>query len=1165
MNFVELINDLEGTLTSSNYVEHLWCKIREVIPTISISLEDEEVYRNHLPLDLTKFLKKSVFKLRDMKNVSQPEVWNDLDPKYISTLVYFVLEQEDVTMQNALYVANIFVLLNVIPMTQKQHFYKVTYLKILEMLGEFNRSQDLTCNSIIFLMDDFKTMLMNTCIPEETVIATIAVLHSYTYCCNETFKTFDVDISFENLGYLAFVSLKVLAEQLQQQKNNDRKLFPILLCLMSCLKSSSVRDRSRSVKTAHLNNVQQFLKETFELFQSRTFSLITDALKTISLSREYDNFDDIAKVLQQLPSDVNQVFQTFFVETLLCNKDEFKLNLLNLVIPILRHPPEYETISKRVVKAEVLLYNVIMLFADKNEATRENALKVVAEFSEDSLGRRVLRKLMASDNYGDVNKDSIQDVLYNHIDQNWNKKNVNVYYIQLICNLFIIRRDLVTIKGLNRLRNICLNGSPYDLKPCIIYFKRLLEYHSCDNNVVLYILSIFVKQMFHSMATSTLFAKELHAQIFSNITVSDHSFVWNIVNYLVSHNFDVLSIFERFHSLQLLSQNTIRILMEYKIHEGQSRTPALKLLCVMLNFIPYDNCHLLEEILEDWLISGTRPMQQRRPHKRNGNHLNISPTDLCFVLCALTKIMQTKRRCDCTQSELDNYRQMHYLTSQAFFEQVFPIVCVNYAITLLAVYSDLINEDVAWDRLGCTQFEETLVTKLNEVYGCSLQHHTYLLRDVAYLGDLIILRKVKLSDNAFSVLRKIATAAEHTKEFTDYLKTHSEIWNTCLLLYIKACFINTQLSEVCVQNLEYILSTKLIEEYSKLQLVYALYDICSTHFQYYDPLVPFLFECLNDTNAYIRFICSKIIMRLINEEQLRLMDGNYFIFMSLLADAKDIVSQNVETFIKESYIKKNYQTVAGQYVACLVHYNFCYTHPVVSLSKNDCNILKSKNYSSSDRHEIYYCLYQYLPDNTKLNVLNVISTEILGRILNESLPHSPETMRILEDALSTILYMVPKSSIPTIGEGTSFYDDEVKYIHNHLMIPLPKSQEYRHKEKNSTLKSLCKLLLQIFYSKLKEDPKVCQNILFTISVLRNTFELNIRHIISEDTELKDLFESLKKFYQKHRQQFQYLALSIGPKNWLKSFGKEDVVFYWQNMPDFTYIPPCKILRGGNLQ
>lgn len=521
--------------------------------------------------------------------------------------------------------------------------------------------------------------------------------------------------------------------------------------------------------------------------------------------------------------------------------------------------------------------------------------------------------------------------------------------------------------------------------------------------------------------------------------------------------------------------------------------------------------------------------------------------------------MQRKRPCDCSQTDLDNYRQIQYLICQAFFDQVFPIICVNYVIALISIYSDLINEDVSWDTSACRQFEEVLTSKLNEVYNCNLEHHMYLLRDVVYIGELIILRKIKLSENVFNLLTKVATASEQTDQLADYLKTHSEIWNICLLLYIKASFINTQLSEMCTQNIEYILSKKLVDDYSKLQLMYALYDICSIHFQYYDPLIPFLFDCLNDKNAYIRFISSKIIMKLINEEQLRLVDGQYFIFMGMLADENDIVSQNVEIFIKELYVKKNYQTIAGRYVASLVHYNFCYVHPAIALPESDRNILKSKQYSLHDRHAIYHCLYQYLPDTIKLNVLHHICNEILVRILNGTLPHSPEVFAMLEDALNTILYFSPKGVIPNISEGASYYDHEVIYIHNSLLIPQPKCPENKNiEEKNAVLKPLCKLLLQLLYSKVNQDPKVCQNILYTITVLRTEFELNIRCILNEDIELKDLFDSLKKFYQRHRHQFQYSALSVGPKHWFKSVGNENVEFYWQDMSDFTFIPPYKI-------
>ncbi|KAK4886494.1 hypothetical protein RN001_002765 [Aquatica leii] len=1140
MNFVELINDLYSNLTSSHYLDSLWSKIREESTSIAATLEDYEIYRNHLPLDLKKYLKQCNTKLRDMKDVSDNEAWQILNERYISTFVYFILEEEDTSMDNALYAANIFILLNTMTIPEKQMFYKVTYLKILEILNDFNNSGEIGSNIIMFLMDDFKTMLSKINLPHETITSTVAVLHTFTYSCNEEFQQINTEISFESLGYIAFVSLKILAEKLIHQK---KYLYPIILCLMSSLKSAPIGNLHANAKKNHQKNAILFIKSNCSIFHSRNSCLITDALKTVCLSSEYDDNQGIAELIQQLPSEINQDFFHFFVEMMVCSRDDFKRNCLDLVVPLLRHSPEYETISKRITKAEIILTNVVMLFADKSEDIKTRALKIVAEYSEDTLGRRVLRKMMGPDNFADINKDSVQDILYRAIDPNWGKKKLNTSYIQFICNLFIIRKDLLTIKALNRLRNICLKGSPFDLKPCIINLKRLLEYHSSEHDVTMYVLSIFTKQMFHSMSTSAIFAKELGDLIFSNITVNEgENFIWNIINHLISHNFMVYSIFEKFHSLQLLQERNIRLLMEYKIQESACRTPALKLLCIMLNFVQYTKSHLLEEILEDWII---------------GNRINLSPTDLSLVIYALTKVMEKKNRSDCNHLELQNYRQMQHLVCRTFFEQAFPAVSVNYVIVLLSTYAGLIEEDVYWDSSACVSFEEELRTKLNEVCNTVLENHIYLLRDVVYVGELMVMKKTLLNPATFNLLKRIATASEHTTNFSDYLKNHEEVWSLCLMLYIKACFINRDLVENCVENLLFILSNKSLTEYSKLQILYALYDICSMHFEYYDPLVPFLFHVLNDENDYIKFISAKIIMKLVQEEHLRLIEGQYYVFMSLLADKNDILSQNVELFVRECFVKKFPQTIAGSFIPSVVHYNFCYTYPGISLLEADRELLKLMKNSMTNRRNIYYCLFQYLPSNIQFNVLHQMSGEILSKFSNKKFNHVPEVLDIIEDILSIILLIVPKEKIPHVIVNTHYFDEEVKHIQGLFTYVENTGKNNENKVEKTSLRSLCFNLLRILYSDFK-DSRVCHNVLFTILLLRKSFEPVIKQLVHEDNNLKDLFSSLKKYYQKIKHQFQEIVVTITPQ-FSSSLTDDSAEFYWRELTDFTFINPCKII------
>lgn len=80
-----------------------------------------------------------------------------------------------------------------------------------------------------------------------------------------------------------------------------------------------------------------------------------------------------------------------FASTMFVELPEYRYNILTMVLPILRHPPVHETTSKRLVRGEIILQNIIMMLNDSKQTISEYSLKIISDISEESLGRRVLR------------------------------------------------------------------------------------------------------------------------------------------------------------------------------------------------------------------------------------------------------------------------------------------------------------------------------------------------------------------------------------------------------------------------------------------------------------------------------------------------------------------------------------------------------------------------------------------------------------------------------------------------------------------------------------------------------------------------------------------------------------------------------------------------------
>lgn len=75
-----------------------------------------------------------------------------------------------------------------------------------------------------------------------------------------------------------------------------------------------------------------------------------------------------------------------------------------------------------------------------------------------------------------------------------------------------------------------------------------------------------------------------------------------------------------------------------------------------------------------------------------------------------------------------------------------------------------------------------------------------------------------------------------------------------------------------------------------------------------------------------------------------------------------------------------------------------------------------------------------MPENSKFNVISQISAEILGRMVNKTLPESPIVLQILEDSLTITLLVVPLDKFADIKDDREFYETEIKHLESDLLI-----------------------------------------------------------------------------------------------------------------------------------
>lgn len=93
---------------------------------------------------------------------------------------------------------------------------------------------------------------------------------------------------------------------------------------------------------------------------------------------------------------------------------------------------------------------------------------------------------------------------------------------------------------------------------------------------------------------------------------------------------------------------------------------------------------------------------------------------------------------------------------------------------------------------------------------------------------------------------------------------------------------------------------------------------------HFDTIIPHVFRFMHSENVYLRYVCSNIVIKLAADDQLRLLDGQYFVFIGLLADEKDTIRKAMESFLRDTFVTTQKNILARYFVPSIIHYNRCY-------------------------------------------------------------------------------------------------------------------------------------------------------------------------------------------------------------------------------------------------
>ncbi|XP_037089796.1 condensin-2 complex subunit D3-like [Pollicipes pollicipes] len=282
-----------------------------------------------------------------------------------------------------------------------------------------------------------------------------------------------------------------------------------------------------------------------------------------------------------------------------------------------------------------------------------------------------------------------------------------------------------------------------------------------------------------------------------------------------------------------------------------------------------------------------------------------------------------------------------------------------------------------------------------------------LVRQVHTLGDLAQLVPARVNKRCFLMLQNLIYVEKGGGRASSAgLQDPSpRLRSVAIATLGKLCLQHEQMAKRVIPALGKILDVTDVTAV-KNNVVFTLSDMCVRYATLVDPLMPQVTCCLKDKSLVVRRNTLILLIRLLQEDYLKLKGTFFFRLIQCLLDPEPEMRQLICFYLTERLLKRHPKVFFQHFVECLFLYNEYEEHesynklPQTERERQLFSLRGPEQCGS--RLLIYKFMLEHMPDDQRFQTSHKLCQDILGDVVDGKIALGEASAPLLRDTLAIL-------------------------------------------------------------------------------------------------------------------------------------------------------------------
>ncbi|XP_018566493.1 uncharacterized protein LOC108907335 [Anoplophora glabripennis] len=1086
-DFIGLIRLHCEKLSDKNIITLLWDQLTK---KESPGLHDDKLteYRDHLPVDLHKYVKILEFKCSKLPSENL-QLLDGTHKTYLITFLFFCTKPNStVTDKTKLTASILYLNLTILPEVGKLFFNKSMYMCQLSTAVNLMRSRDISNDR----KETIIKLVKRHCLQEEHLDSEMLGASANVIVVSMIIGASEKMIRCGTVTDLAACCMKAL--RIIILHTSSRNLVKIIArTLFRCIKKKYL-DLIPNCELA-VDIIILFLKGTLQIkaFERKIDSFL-DGFGDNWASEEPINFKDTVKIMNILPEEhYKTLLRRMITLTAPKNKKTLLINVFFLIREILTVPPNF-ALEKITVLYSCTVGNVLHHILNSEEQVVSSAIDVFKDISDaatNPLHQYIFAEVRATRKLVNMPIESVLLGLSRAANQTWSPRNRKLF--QIFSRFVAVTPNLNPIMVEKALDGIIKDANPktFDglletLQVSYLAASERGEIHIAEMLLrVVHKFAVYPNDKFYFMYANHIFNGMLKPSVVYGKTYSP-KYYYRI--YLTS-SFDYEALFTKCNNL--IRDREVHLAI--KNLDYKEPCSGILLCCLLEHCLYMDISTLVPYVIDNFSnLSG---------------HMTVG-----YVCTALETILKNRVVSDLTHPQLDVIQSA---IMSGLFERNFPVQCIKPIFSLYRTIRRILslpdNED---------QLNELLSHTARKMLRRLLDRNFDDNNSILYLNEICLILNNIPSDAILLILKNCLDNAARMSVITTYMP---DIYVQTLTLLCTIAMVNKSKVSIPLKYLQQSLNSG--DCVMKVVTIKLLYSLCREITHEFNVVIKFSFKEMVTGNPCLVRICASILEELIHEDYIKLTTEDFFRFIYILG------CNDLRSFMKELLLKRfvlsNQNDITKFYLPIIMYVNMYgkFSHyPISSTFYGDLEIIRSKINSSTEMFEF---LFLQLPIHKKFNILMEISS-VFEDLIKGQCKVDDNFFNVLLDLIATIKLM--KTSVTEKQTPKHYYQNIIKQVEKQIIRfdPNYKKEEYYKEFENEIKRCTLALLKLLFFENEQLASKIQIHLFDALIHWIDFIKAEIIHYIHQERgkDYDPYFAKLVQFYRKNKNIFDTLSSQL---------------------------------------